>query len=181
MVEKTINGKSEEYRKTRNDCVAQKQTMKRVDELMASGLMTPVKAPRFVQTKFEPLPTPAIETTVNLKNEPLSSSNTLSKRSPLSSLSVKRLCQRTETYATSFCRQLQLLLKRTFIILWRNKSLTMMRLIIHLFIALLIGSLYVGIGGDGGQMLNIFRYIFFSIMFLMYTAFTTMTLNCKYS
>ena len=36
-------------------------------------------------------------------------------------------------------------------------------------IALLIGTLYFGIGEDAQHALNIFRYIFFSIMFLMFT------------
>lgn len=51
-----------------------------------------------------------------------------------------------------------------------------MRLAIHLVVATLIGTLYVGIGNDASNVFNNFRYIFFSIMFLMFTAFSSTTL-----
>lgn len=89
------------------------------------------------------------------------------------------ICRHGDTYATSFWRQLSLLILRTFLNMWRDKSLTAMRLFIHCSIALLIGTLYVGIGNDASNVFNIFRYIFFSIMFTMFTAFSSMQLVCK--
>lgn len=89
-------------------------------------------------------------------------------------------CRNGDQYATSFGRQLSLLVVRTFLNMWRDRSLTAMRLFVHCCIALLIGTMYVGIGNDAANVFNIFRYVFFSIMFTMFTAFSAMTLVCKF-
>ncbi|XP_075151194.1 ATP-binding cassette sub-family G member 1-like [Haematobia irritans] len=92
----------------------------------------------------------------------------------------KGLCKSENIYATPFYRQLGILLLRTFLILWRDKSLTLMRFIIHLVTALLIGFLYYGIGNEAENALNNFRYCFYSIMFIMYSAFSSILVKCKY-
>lgn len=94
-------------------------------------------------------------------------------------LDPARLCKRENIYATPFHRQLGILLVRTFLILWRDKSLTTMRFVIHFVTALLIGSLYFGIGNEAGNALNNFRYVFYTIMFIMYCAFSSILVNCK--
>ncbi|XP_019870033.1 ATP-binding cassette sub-family G member 1 [Aethina tumida] len=78
-------------------------------------------------------------------------------------------------YPTSFLYQLYVLLKRTFLILSRDRTLTYSRLGTHTGIALVIGILYYGIGIDASNMLNNFNFIFFSVMFLMLTAFNCVT------
>lgn len=83
-------------------------------------------------------------------------------------------------YPTSFLYQLYVLLKRTFLILSRDRTLTYSRLGTHTGIALVIGILYYGIGIDASNMLNNFNFIFFSVMFLMLTAFNCVTTTCKY-
>lgn len=92
-----------------------------------------------------------------------------------------RWCKRDERYSTSFLRQFCLLVMRTFLILKRDKSLTTMRLLIHASVAPFIGILYFKIGNDASNVFNNFNYIFFSIMFLMFTAFSSMTMACKLS
>lgn len=84
-----------------------------------------------------------------------------------------------ELYSTSFFMQLYVLLKRTFLIITRDPSLTYFRLITHLAIALFIGILYFGIGDDASNALNNCNYIFFSNIFLMYTAFSSVITTCK--
>lgn len=129
--------------------------------MTASGLITPVRAPHLPSNGhyYQPL-SPLSECTADPMKKP--------KKIPLQ-LSPDKYCSRSETYATSFCRQLSLLLLRTSLVLWRDLTLTAMRLFIHVMIALMIGTLYFGIGEDAKHALNIFRYIFFSIMFLMFT------------
>lgn len=90
-----------------------------------------------------------------------------------------KYCKRDERYSTSFLRQFWLLMTRTFLILKRDKSLTSMRFLIHCLIAPMIGIMYFGIGNDAKRVFDNFNYIFFSIMFLMYTAFSSMTMACK--
>lgn len=85
------------------------------------------------------------------------------------------------SYSTSYLNQISVLLKRTFIILSRDKTLTYSRLLTHTVIAIFIGILYYGIGTDASNMLNNFNFMFFSVMFLMLTAFNCITTTCEYS
>lgn len=133
---------------------------------MQSGLVTPVKAP-ILTTK----PNPPLAGTAMLKMKP--------KMRTLQ-IDTAKLCVDNGTYASSFCRQLLILIARSFLILWRDPSLTLSRVAIHLIISLLIGTLYYGIGNDAHMIFNNFRYIFLSIMFLMYTAYSSLTISCKF-
>lgn len=85
----------------------------------------------------------------------------------------------TSNYPTSFCNQLQVLIKRSYLSLSRDRSLTYSRLLTHLLVALFIGTLYFGIGGDAKEVLNNSNYLFYTIMFLMLTSFNCVTLTCK--
>ncbi|KAK9869926.1 hypothetical protein WA026_006023 [Henosepilachna vigintioctopunctata] len=78
-------------------------------------------------------------------------------------------------YPTSSLNQLLVLLKRNYIILSRDRTLTYTRIVTHLLIALFIGFLYYGIGIEAQNMLNNFNYLFYSLMFLMFTAFSSVT------
>lgn len=82
-------------------------------------------------------------------------------------------------YSTSFFYQLYVLLKRTFLVLGRDRTLTYSRIATHVAIALFIGILYSGIGHDASNMLNNFNFMFFTVMFLMLTAFNCVTTTCK--
>lgn len=84
------------------------------------------------------------------------------------------------SFSTSCLNQISVLLKRTFIILSRDRTLTYSRLLTHTLIAIFIGILYYGIGTDASNMLNNVNFMFFSVMFLMLTAFNCITTTCKY-
>lgn len=84
-------------------------------------------------------------------------------------------------YATSFYRQWYLLMCRTILCLRRDRSLALMRFIIHACIAVLMGTLYYNIGNNAAMMFNNFRFIFLTLMFLMFTSFSTMTIICKFA
>jgi peptidoglycan/LPS O-acetylase OafA/YrhL len=86
-----------------------------------------------------------------------------------------------ELYSTSFLRQFYFLLIRTFLLITRNPSLCMMRLLIHFFVAIVIGLLYNGIGESAKNQMNNFRYIFYTIMFLMYTSFSSLQSTCEFN
>ncbi|XP_018331821.1 ATP-binding cassette sub-family G member 1 isoform X2 [Agrilus planipennis] len=78
-------------------------------------------------------------------------------------------------YPTSFPDQLLVLLKRTFKIVSRDPTLMYNRLLTHIFIALLLGTLYYGIGRDAKDIRNNSNFLFFTVMFLMLTAFNCVT------
>lgn len=132
--------------------------------MMEQGIITPVKAPEFAPNLQPPTPC---------------SSSHQFKKPKITSLQIdtSKCCNRG-TYATSFCRQLYMLISRTILCLRRDHSLALTRIIIHICVAVLVGILYFNIGNDASMTLNIFRYIFMSIMFLMFTSFSTMTITC---
>ncbi|XP_067212543.1 ATP-binding cassette sub-family G member 1-like isoform X5 [Linepithema humile] len=80
--------------------------------------------------------------------------------------------KQTPHYAANFWKQLCVLIKRNAIKLLRDRILTLTRIAIHFMIALIVGTLYFKIGQDAAYVLDNFNMLFFSIMFLMFTAFS---------
>ncbi|XP_065356934.1 ATP-binding cassette sub-family G member 1 [Calliphora vicina] len=202
LIAKIENGRNNSYRQTKSARKKQLEAMQKVDKMMAAGLMTPVMAPIFTPainsnqsspTANGHCPTTMYSNHSNHHTKPLTPIKEMSSRIGNSKgilnesndnstdgdngccqqLDAPKLCKSENIYATPFYRQLGILLLRTFLILWRDKSLTTIRFIIHLITALLIGCLYYGIGNQAENALNNFRYCFYSIMFIMYSAFSS--------
>jgi hypothetical protein len=55
-----------------------------------------------------------------------------------------------------------------------------LRLFAHILGGLLIGALYYDIGNDGAKVLSNLGFLFFNMLFLMYTSMTITILSCKY-
>lgn len=137
---------------------------------MERGLITPVYAPELAPILPSRDPSTPVLQSLRWKTPKILSLQ----------LDSRKCCTgRSGAYATSFCRQWYLLMMRTILCLRRDRSLALMRFIIHTCIALLVGTLYFNIGNDAAMMFNNFRYIFLSLMFLMFTSFCTMTIICK--
>lgn len=86
---------------------------------------------------------------------------------------------RKGTYATSFSQQWSLLMSRIMLCIRRDILLAVIRLFTHIGIGLLVGTLYFNNGNDAKMLINNFRYIFFTLMFLMFTSFTAMNILCR--
>lgn len=71
------------------------------------------------------------------------------------------------------------LLKRNFLNNYRDKTLTLMRIGIHIMLGLFIGVMYQGIGQEASNIINIYKYLFFSVFVLMFTAFSSLQTVCK--
>lgn len=56
-----------------------------------------------------------------------------------------------------------------------------LRLFAHILVGFLIGSLYYDIGNDGAKVLSNLGFLFFNMLFLMYTSMTITILSCKFS
>jgi ATP-binding cassette, subfamily G (WHITE), member 1 len=93
----------------------------------------------------------------------------------------KSYCNDSDLYSTSFLRQFYYLLIRTFLLITRNPSMCLMRIFIHLSVAIVIGCIYQGVGDSAKNQMNNFRYIFYTVMFLMFTAFSSLQTTCKNS
>lgn len=89
-------------------------------------------------------------------------------------------CDLPASSPSQFLGQLQQLLIRDFLNATRDKTLTFMRLTIHLVIAILIGIMYKGIGDDASNIFNVYRLLFFNIFILMFTAFSSLQTRCKF-
>nr|CAD7578151.1 unnamed protein product [Timema californicum] len=81
-------------------------------------------------------------------------------------------------YPVSFPIQFFVLLKRAFLLITRDKTLSKMRLVMHLLIGVLIGVLYYQIGNEANHVIDNFGFLMSCIMFLMFTAFSSMVLTC---
>jgi len=170
-----------------------------LEQMMSAGLMTPVTAPIMSSGQlparnfnFKPL-TPINELSSRIWDSQVggmtsdSDGNCCKPKKkkkprptmPTLDLDPANLCKRENIYATPFYRQLSILLLRTFLLIWRDSSLTTMRFAIHLGIGCLIGFLYYGIGNDASNSMNNFRYVFYTIMFIMYCAFSGILVKCK--
>nr|XP_022899836.1 ATP-binding cassette sub-family G member 1-like [Onthophagus taurus] len=148
LVNRTANGLNCDWRKTQRDTI-ELQSIEHIDKMMKNGLVTPVRAPSIAFPSFSKSPIESRKT-----SDP------------------KGICYDGH-YSTSFFKQLYILIKRTFLILSRDKTLTISRILTHITIALFLGTLYFGIGKDASNVLNNFNFIFFTVMFLMMTA-----MNC---
>ncbi|CAK9794780.1 ATP-binding cassette sub-family G member 1 [Anthophora quadrimaculata] len=83
----------------------------------------------------------------------------------------------TERYPTSECQQFWIVLKRTLLFSRRDWTLMYLRLFAHILVGLLIGALYYDIGNDGAKVLSNLGFLFFNMLFLMYTSMTITILS----
>ncbi|XP_034952371.1 ATP-binding cassette sub-family G member 4 [Chelonus insularis] len=82
-----------------------------------------------------------------------------------------------ERYPTSELTQFWVVLKRTLLFSRRDWTLMYLRLFAHILVGLLIGALYYDIGNDGGKVLSNLGFLFFNMLFLMYTSMTITILS----
>lgn len=82
-----------------------------------------------------------------------------------------------QRYATSEFTQFWIVLKRTLLFSRRDWTLMYLRLFAHILVGFLIGSLYYDIGNDGAKVLSNLGFLFFNMLFLMYTSMTITILS----
>jgi ABC-type multidrug transport system ATPase subunit len=80
---------------------------------------------------------------------------------------------------SSFINQLKQLLLRNYLTTSRDRTLCCMRILIHLIIAIFIGIMYNGIGDNAANLFNIYKFLFFNIFILMFTAFSSLQTSCE--
>lgn len=84
-----------------------------------------------------------------------------------------------ERYPTSELHQFWVVLKRTLLFSRRDWTLMYLRLFAHILVGFLIGALYYNIGNDGAKVLSNLGFLFFNMLFLMYTSMTITILSCE--
>ncbi|KAL7304439.1 hypothetical protein TKK_0003235 [Trichogramma kaykai] len=105
----------------------------------------------------------------------VSSGLDLAPRIPLPATPIFYDCDRRSRayYATGCWRQLCILLRRNALALSRHRVLTFTRLSMHLCVALLVSLIFYKIGQDAKYAKENFALLFFSMMFIMFSAFNT--------
>lgn len=80
----------------------------------------------------------------------------------------------TGAVTSSFVNQLSNLILRNFLILYRDKSVMLLRLMIHISVSLLVGAVFKNTGEEASAIFSVFKLIYAITIFLMYTAFYSM-------
>ncbi|BES94068.1 ABC-2 type transporter [Nesidiocoris tenuis] len=75
-----------------------------------------------------------------------------------------------QEYGLSLWSQMTILIKRCFLCTMRDKFHMYSRLVMHLIIGILIGIFFWNMGGDAGRVMNNFSLMFFSALFLAFSA-----------
>lgn len=93
--------------------------------------------------------------------------------------------QRTEVIKkihkkSSFFHQFNQLMVRNFLILKKDSTPIVMRFGVNLVVGIMVGLLYFGKGNEGDQIFNVFKYIFVSIFFIMYTSYYSLQTACEF-
>lgn len=84
-------------------------------------------------------------------------------------------------FPTSGLQQFCILLKRSMYMILRDKTLTRLRLVAHFVVGILIGSIYYNVGNDAAKVMSNAGLLFFTVMFMMFTAMMPTILTCKYN
>ncbi|CAD5119901.1 DgyrCDS8481 [Dimorphilus gyrociliatus] len=74
------------------------------------------------------------------------------------------------TFAVSCFTQFRVLFIRTFMSIIRDTTLTRLRLVSHIITGFMIGLLYYNIGNESDKAFNNAAFLFFSLLFVMFTA-----------
>lgn len=82
-------------------------------------------------------------------------------------------------FPTSGFRQFWILLKRAFLTIIRDKQLTQMRLVSHIVVGSIIGMIYYDIGNEASKVMSNAGCIFFTTLFIMFSAMMPTILTCK--
>ncbi|KAK7863603.1 hypothetical protein R5R35_013475 [Gryllus longicercus] len=82
-----------------------------------------------------------------------------------------------ESSQPSLILQLRVLLHRNYLIYIRDPFLTQTRIVMHAMIGLFIGMLYYDIGNDAAYVMDNFGFLYFCIMFIQFTAFSSKLLS----
>lgn len=82
-------------------------------------------------------------------------------------------------FPTSGFTQFWILLKRTFLTIMRDQTLTHLRLLSHVIVGAIIGMIFYDIGGSASKVTSNAGCIFFTTLFTMFTAMMPTILTCK--
>lgn len=88
-------------------------------------------------------------------------------------------CQRSK-YSATFTLQLCLLIHRNLIFMQRDKSFMVIRLMVSLIMALLVGVLFWDIGNFARHIFDNFKFVYVTTHFLCYASYFSLMVRCEF-
>lgn len=82
-------------------------------------------------------------------------------------------------FPTSFWTQFSIIIGRMFLQMKRNNVILIMQAIHHIFSALVLGSIFYGIGNDAKMIRSNFNFCLAMMVFFIYTYAMVPILHCK--
>ncbi|KAF4518792.1 hypothetical protein B566_EDAN005413 [Ephemera danica] len=124
-------------------------------------------------------PTESLQVTVHTPKSDLSEKNNLNGGPNASAALLDEMvvAHPSKRYPVSEWAQFWIILKRAFLFSRRDWTLMYLRLFAHILVGFLIGALYYDIGNDGAKVLSNLGFLFFNMLFLMYTSMTVTILS----
>ncbi|XP_072385495.1 ATP-binding cassette sub-family G member 1-like [Diabrotica undecimpunctata] len=109
-------------------------------------------------------------------------SDKVDNRSSISSISIKEevyadLSSSDFNHESTWFSQFWILTTRLWVQMWRDKTYLVMRTVLYVILALLIGSLYYGMGQDGSKTIFNFGFYYCCLIFFMYIPMMPMLLQ----
>ncbi|KAL4716387.1 hypothetical protein ACJJTC_006749 [Scirpophaga incertulas] len=127
-----------------------------------------------VWSEYNPIETDDNFVENNIKNEEV---YLTTLPAPKEDSTNKILLKMKSTYSNPVWKQFATLTRRSLLSLWRNPSFTVMITGIHCSMALFIGCLFHNIGEDAKYVRDSYNMLYFSLMFLMFTAFSSVSIH----
>lgn len=93
---------------------------------------------------------------------------------------IIRMSTQPTKYAVSYFWQVYYLMCRSYLITSRDSSLFYIRFSIHVLVGLLFGHIYQDVGNKGSAMLDNYRYLVVTVVFLLYTSYHSLFITCKF-
>jgi hypothetical protein len=93
--------------------------------------------------------------------------------------SKRETCQQRDRYALSFIDQFLQLMKRNLIFMRRDKFFYLLRIFVHIFVAIMMGLIYSEISQDASFIINIYRFSICAALFCAYAGFYSLIAKCK--
>ncbi|XP_063360799.1 ATP-binding cassette subfamily G member 4-like [Cydia amplana] len=97
--------------------------------------------------------------------------------SPKEDPTSKILLALKSTYSTSTWKQFTTLTRRALLCAWRDPHFTLIMTGIHCAMALFVGVLFFNIGEDAKHTIDNYNFLSYSVMFVMFTAFSAVSIK----
>lgn len=77
--------------------------------------------------------------------------------------------------------QFRILLDRMWLQMWKNKKHLVLKVVVYILIALVIGNICIGVAADASKGFFNFGFYYICVIFFMYIPMMPVLLSCEYN